>query len=249
MARRRHLKNAPIREALLDIRVVPASGASVESLASLQKRLATEYSESDEKRKGAFALKLDPKAQQIESTHIEAAQVGYVFSTKDRTRLVQASIDNFTQNLVGGYIDFETLAREARVNWEKYLEIYKPAAISRIALRYINDLPLPRNMEQFEDYLTAIPPIPPELPQTLSNFLYRFTMVNAPIGGYAIVNQIFQGQVDEAGVHVILDIDAVIEGQMDIAATDLWAKFAQLRQFKNDIFFGFITERLAERFE
>ena len=52
---------------------------------------------------------------------------------------------------------------------------------------------------------------------------------------------------DETGVTVIIDTDAAKLGRFD--DEDIWASLEQLREVKNRIFFGSITETAAQEFD
>lgn len=247
----RHLPNAPILEALLDIRVVPRPDAKFEELASLRAHYRDKYPTDATKKQAGIQFEIDATTPEVAAkvTRSEPQLTGIEFIGSDKRYRIQVALGEFTQNVLGKYADFESLLSEAIPSWEAYVEVMRPLSISRIALRYVNDLRLPRDMAKFEDYLAVMPSVPPKLPQTLSDFAFRMTLHKPEVGAKAIVNEVFQGVVEEKGVQVLLDIDAIQERQIDIDDRGLWDRFAALRQFKNDIFFEFVTERLLEKYQ
>ncbi len=250
MATQRHLRNAPLAEALLDIQVIPRDGLSISEFDRLDPALAGRYKRRGTKRQGGFEVQLDMKVDASESiAKSRSVPIGYLYADETGKRLLQASVGGFTQNILKPYPTFEVLIEEAKTNWAKYIEVAQPTAISRIALRYINDLRLPITDVHFEDFLTASPIVPAGLPQTVSDFATRVTIDNHDLGAKAIVNQLFQGVVDDQGVQVILDIDAISDRPLEARDPKLWDRVSQLRQFKNDIFFSFVTEKLLERYQ
>ena len=147
------------------------------------------------------------------------------------------------------YTSGDELLAESRKNWQHYVEIASPVNATRLALRYINRLRLPGDIVDFDDFLTVAPQIPKDLPQIFANFFGKVVIVNEKIDAFAGVSQTFTGEVDETGVEVVLDIDVFTEGAYEVAADSIWDKFVQLRQFKNEIFFGFVTDKLLEAYQ
>jgi uncharacterized protein (TIGR04255 family) len=249
MARHRHLSKAPLVEALLDIRVAPRMGLTFNDLEPLRAAYGREYAKVVETRTAGLHFEL-PTGVKLEAiARATAAPAGLMFFDATGKNRVQASLDEFTQNVLAPYADFESLLAKARANWGEYRRVTAPLSITRISLRYVNELRLPRSGEKIEEFLPVIPSIPATLPQGLSDFAFRMTIDNPKIRARAIVNQIFQGTVDESGVQVILDIDAIQERQIPVDDTKLWDSFAELRAFKNDIFFEFVSERLLEKYQ
>jgi len=246
----RHLRNAPIVEALLDIQVVPRADARFEDLVPLLDAYQPQYKKVADKRAAEFQVEINASLPEAEAkARSTSLPVGFMLASENGRSRVQVAINEFTQNVLGQYADFDSLVAEAKPNWEIFRGKFGPLSISRIALRYINDLRLPLEMAQFEDYLPVMPSIPAALPQGLSDFVFRMTIDNPAVDAKAVVNQMFQGEINEKGVRVILDIDAIIEKQIDTDDARLWDRFSDLRKFKNDIFFNFVTERLLERYE
>jgi uncharacterized protein (TIGR04255 family) len=235
-------------EALLDIRVVPRPDAKVEDLAALDAEFLADYPDRKEKRKASFELAINIKdgkvgPQAVASSHPQ----GFMYSDREQKNRVQVALDGFTQNVLAPYADFESLLTRARTNWTAFARAVKPRSISRIAVRYINKLHLPVT-ENIERNLLTFPVIPSAVPQLVSDFAIRMTLHKQSIAAHAIVNQVSQGNVDDEGLQVFLDIDAVIERQIDVDDPTIWDKFEALRAYKNDIFFSFVSPSLMEKY-
>ena len=72
-----------------------------------------------------------------------------------------------------GYGNWEDMSKVAKELWEIYLTVAKPQAVSRIAVRYINSLPIPLPIGDFSEYLNVPPVVPEGLPQTLASVASR----------------------------------------------------------------------------
>jgi uncharacterized protein (TIGR04255 family) len=121
--------------------------------------------------------------------------------------------------------------------------------VTRLALRYLNRIPLPSTLVDFAEVMVAPPSVPEALPQPVSGFLTRVTIhdVNADIAAH--VSQALEQGAPEAGSSLILDIDAYRMRDIEVHSEQIAATFEALRDFKNRIFFESLTEQTLREFE
>jgi uncharacterized protein (TIGR04255 family) len=249
MPRPRPLRNAPLVEALLDIRVEPAAGLDLSTLEKAADALGARYKRKGVRRHAGIEVHVD-QSQEAATAKVGTTREGFVMHDESGKRVVQILLGGFTQNVLKPYSNFENLVDEARRNWATYVDVARPQRIIRTALRYINDLRIPAAPEvRFEDYLPFVPKIPEGVAQTTSDFATRMTIHDDRIDAKVVVAQLFQGTVDEDGVQVILDIDAISEMEMSVDDSALWTNFDKLRKLKNDVFFSYTTDLLLERYQ
>jgi len=244
MATQAHLENAPIVEALVDIRVKLPSDVDISNLESMGELISNQYPKK--KKRMRFEGKIDFKDDKTPEHRDTLSWVdGYIYTSEDEKHIVQARLDGFTFSRLEPYQKWETLREEAQKLWSNYLKIASPEIITRVALRYINRLELPLPMGDFNEYLTSPPVIPQNLSQEISNFLTRVVIPEKPIESFAMVTQAFERVVNNK-VPIILDIDVFKKKEYDVSKKDAWEDIDKLRDFKNRIFFEFITERTKE---
>lgn len=242
----RKLSKAPVIEALLDIRVVPREGLTFGDLKPLESLVATDYPDREEKRAATFTFALkDAKAQA--NAEMSGEPVGTMHTDQEKRNRVQFDLSGFTQNVLAPYVDFETLVAKARPNWEAYVRTSQPRSIARMAVRYINQVRLPVQ-EPIESNLLTFPILPPAVPQLVSDFAFRITVHDSSRDAKAIITQASKGVVDAQGLQVILDIDAIMENQLAVDDSNLWARFDALRALKNDVFFSILSPQLLEKY-
>jgi len=245
MAKYRYLKNAPIVEALIDIRAKNPSSFQVKEFSSLRETLKADYPTVDERRslewKGTIAGK------QIAQTIEDKGLYGYFFKTSDGKSVVQFRGDGFTFSRLAPYTNWDTVLSEARRLWELYSSKALPEVITRIAIRYINKLDLPLPIHDFSDYLTAPPRIPDSLPQEVSQFLTRVVIHESDITANII--QALERSPTPEHVAIILDIDVFKLRETGFNENSVWSELVQLRILKNRIFFESITEEAARLYE
>ncbi len=239
------LKNAPIKEAVIDFRVRLSSGFDVKQFGSLYEQLKDEYPETQVQRKSEIKVELrkerivKPVSNQIS---------GYRYVSSDKKKIVQAKMDGLTFSRLHPYIKWVEFHEEAQRLWQLYKDITSPESITRVALRYINNLNIPMPIIDFGDYLEAPPKVPEKLPQGVSSFLTRIVIHEPYIGANAIVTQALEKIVTDVAP-VILDIDAFKLQPEGIEEDDAWEIIEKLRHFKNKIFFSSITESLKELYK
>jgi len=245
MARQRHLKKAPITEALIDLRVILPSDFDAQEFSKLSDQLSAKYPKKEPRKhiRSSFGMREGkPFTGPIEDKGIDA----YYYKSEDERNIVQFRSDGFTFNHLHPYTKWESVISEARNMWELYCSVAKPEQITRIAVRYINRLELPLPIE-FERYLTAPPKIPDSLPQELSGFLTRILISEDAITAN-IVQSLGRSTKTDHGV-IILDIDVFEVQASGFAEDNVWSKFEQLRKFKNRIFFKSITEETVRLYK
>ena len=242
------LRNAPITEALIDIRVKIQDDFNVERFQSLHDEIVTEY--PDKKKKLKWEGKLEIKEGGTPVSEGTKTVTGYLFKSTDGKQIFQARIAGFTFNRLKPYDKWETFRDEALRLWKLYRDIFSPEII-RVALRFINkiDIPIPsQTVLDFDDYLAAGPIVPKELPQGVSSFLTRVVIRDSDIDAMAIITQAFEQIIDPKFIPIILDIDVFKQKEI-ISEEEAWQALEKMRHLKNRIFFASITEKAKELFQ
>lgn len=233
-----HLARAPISEALLDIRAELPVDIGLTALATVQDLLRARYPHRRERHVQTVGLQL--KAGTQPELRSAGGPDGYLFESEDRRQVFQARLDGFTFNRMTPYESWQQLRDEALDLWQHYVAIARPAAITRIALRYLNRFLLPFGVS-FRNYLLTYPEVAAELPQGLAQFFVRLVIPpDALAGNTAIVTETTEPATGDR-LPLILDIDVYREVAMKPDDPALWGRFEDLRAVKNRIFFQSIT--------
>lgn len=241
MVASRHLANAPITEALIDIRVKLPLNVDLSTLSSVHASFASDYPNKHDRVK--TETQIDLKTKKADTTSIVD---GYLFTSSDGTQVVQNRLDGFTFSRLKPYESWDMLRVEAYRLWQIYRDSCHPELITRIALRYINRLEIPLPIQDFGEYLTAPPIVPKNLPQELSVFLTRNVIRENVNGFVTIISQSLESVSSSKIATIILDVDVFKEAQFNPEAMDAWEAIDQLREFKNKIFFESITKKTLE---
>ena len=240
--------NAPIVEALLDVRATFPAPIEPGRLESFQDAIRDRYPTT--MGRVAWESEIQVRQEAVQQAITRRGPEGFMFKAKDGRRTVQARQDGFTFNWLKPYDRWETFRDEAREHWERYRAMFGPEAVSRIALRYINRLELPVPFDDFREYVKTAPDIAPELPQGLNAFFMRLEIPDERRGLIAILTETIEPLVDEGKrLPFILDIDVIHGSAIHPDGSAMWDKFEELREFKNEIFFSSVTERAKELFQ
>lgn len=248
MARKRHLSNAPISEAVIDFRVKLPLKFDLERFSSLEEVLGPAY--PNKETKWEYAGEVQFVKGQLQQAIQHANLTGYIYRSGDGKDVAQFRRDGFTFSRLRPYSEWETVLTEAKRLWRLYADRASPEmVITRLAVRYINELNIPLPIHDFADYLTAPPTIPENLPQAVRHFMTRVVICDEASDIQANIIQALQkGKKPEEAI-IILDIDVYKEQETGFEESTIWPTFEQLRQLKNDIFFDSITEDTARLFE
>ena len=244
MTTSRHYQNAPIIEALIDIRAQLPVESHLEMLQEVFAKVKQEYPKKVTRDYVQGHLSLG------DEVGISAKQtpMGFVCYSKDGTQVFQARLDGFTFSRLKPYENWFQLRDEAKRLWDIYSSVMKPVRINRVALRYINQIDIPLPMKDFKDYLRTTPEISPDLPQGLSGFFMQLQIPQDDFGGLLMLTQTIVPPRNPSVVSVILDID-VFKTDADLSLeSDVWSLLEVLRSRKNDFFEGCITNQCRALF-
>jgi uncharacterized protein (TIGR04255 family) len=238
------LNNAPIVEAVIDIRVFREPVVSPDTFAGLNPSIGEKYSavqpiHSFEARFGIESGKISDSAQR-------RSDFGWRYQAG--TEVAQFRVDGFTFSKLEPYTTWEDVFGEAFRLWEVYLRLAKPAQLSRIAVRYINRMRV-SGSRSISEFLEAPPTLPEPIPPVMKDFLTRVHVADEARNSAAVIVQALEPQFDPNVMSLLLDIDAYHELSVDPTDPELPALFQQLRELKNEIFYASITERSAEMYQ
>jgi uncharacterized protein (TIGR04255 family) len=251
MAKIRPLARAPVIEALIDLRTQAPEGMSVEKLEKTLEAQSFGYHKKGPIVRGNFGVMINtdasPSAPQM---HGNSVIVGVRTHSSNDKYVAQFTIDGFTLSRLAPYESWEALVQETKRVWSIYTTCVAPVRITRVATRYINNLQLPiKPGDRFERYLTGLPNMPSDYPQTISSFFQRFVVYDEQCGATAILTQALEQITEATPLPVILDIDVFRETKFPVDSPDVWQYLAELRDLKNRCFFGALTEEAVELYQ
>jgi len=243
------LPNAPIAEAVLDIKAIVPDGVDLKTFEEFHDKIKNRFAERKTRRLVKVMFELSDKGSVPASTAPENGPDGYLFRSPKENKIVQTRLDGFTFNKLRPYENWDVFRSEAHKLWELFCKITKTSRVEKIALRYINRIEIPMPLGDFGEYILTNPQIAPGLPQALSHFLMRMEIPNDEIQAIAIITQTMERPTKLQKLPLIFDIDVQKTANYAGNMSKMWDDFDKLRHFKNDIFFTSITEKTVELFK
>jgi len=241
-------QNAPITEALLDIRVQSPEDITLQTLETFNDSIKERFSDKQLKVSYHAEIKFSPKGGDSEISSPSGRPEGYLFRSASENKIVQARLDGFTFNKLKPYENWEKLRTEALNLWGLYLKLARPIKITRIALRYINRIEIPLPIKEFKDYILTLPDSPSDLPLEVNHFFMSINCVNDIIQAKAVINETIEAITADNKLPLIFDIDVYRTTNYEGNSEEIWEEFEKLRAFKNEIFFKSITKKTQELF-
>ncbi len=242
----RTLKNPPITEGLIDLRV-DVCQFSRERLHGIAKSVKTDYPHRQEHRQFQARFAAGPNVAP-EAQAQDLGLHGGRFSSKDRLQVVQFRSDGFTLNRLAPYTGWDVVFPEAMKLWHLFVDVFEPETVKRVAVRYINHIPVTGPRVELRDYLLAPIPIPTELDHDLTSFLTSVVIKDPDSPSFVKITQSLEPHPGPD--HVLLfDIEASQHGEWSPGDSGIENALAELRRLKNKVFFSSLTEALVGTFE
>lgn len=246
MQTRKHYKRAPVTEAIIDIRVTLPEGFTVEKLRDIYPFVSNSLPTIEPFYKGIEAFSYKPgSAFEVNTSE---KQIGFWFRSEDNLQTFQASLEGFTFNRLAPYESWEKFSSDARTYWEIYKKICEPVQVTRVAVRYVNQLNIPaKQLIELKDYLKTAPEVSSALPQSaIQAFYMQLQIPQNDLHCMLVVTEAIAPPVNPEVVSVILDFDLFRQQIWADSDREIWDFLEQLHQRKNEVFEASITDKTRE---
>src|SRR6266446_7839039 len=170
---KQYYSKAPIKEAIIDLRVRPAKETDLALLEKFGPEERQRYPLRTDLKIAEGQMEIGERFSSSTSMH----QIGFMFHSADGKQIFQPQLAGFRFTRLAPYESWEPFRDEARRLWNLYRQLTKPQAVDRMALRYINRLDLPNPIPELKVFLRTGPEISPDLPQMMDGY---FMQLNIP---------------------------------------------------------------------
>lgn len=239
MAKYPHLSKAPIREAIIDIKVKFPKKVTLRQLEEFGEIISAEYPDRSERRFAAVTFG--------KKTEVQQDVTGYLFRSKGNQQIVQARFDGFTFSRLRPYETWDKFRDEGSRLWKIFTKHFRPSTTERVATRFINEFSIqaPLNLS---DYLTASPVNLKTMPPNFESFFTRIVFPNPDIPSITIITQAINKIKPDGPASILLDIDVFYVKSYSVRSPKPWEFIDKFREQKNSIFFESITQNAVELF-
>jgi len=233
--------NAPITEAILDIRIRPTVEPTLEKLTDMKVGEESRYPAT----RKPIMFQFQVSDIQSEPKHSSTStQVGQTFVSDDGLNVFIARRDGLSVHRLKPYTHWQQFREEGKRLWEKYRNLNPPQAIEMLLVRNINKIGVTSG-EELQSLLKVFPAIPPELPQAFANFALTVDLLSKN-GTRLVINSGIIPPIGSDTMALLLDITAYkqppLSGPLD--ENGIWATLDELRDEKDRAFEACITERV-----
>jgi len=240
-----HLNNAPIHEAVLELRGDIVWTWDKTKLTEALKLRLPDYPLQRllQKFEGEVMFKVDPKGSSSPGvpSHPVLEFNGIRVDSADKLHIAQFRRDAFAFSRLRPYANFTQLIGEASRVWTIYEELMKPTQIHRVGMRFINQIPL--KSPEFE-ILLRNPPRPPEALGDAPFVAFTHQDSFAVNGKYTVkVVCTIQPKV------LLVDIDVATMGSFRSSTRDAFVLCDEMRALKNKVFFSVLSDEAIEEFK
>lgn len=244
------LSNPPIIEALVDVRVRPRAGLLVAELEAAGTAVGDKFPVLERQHAMEFRLDL-PLGRQPQSSSSELGVQGIRVHTVDRSRLIQFRRDGFTLNWLKPYAGWTALKALALEGWNSYLKFVAPEEIARVGVRYINRTSVPSHCATTQWLFRNPANLLDGLGPTPESIYQRYSMAASPDDDKrALVQFSLEPNPEGGGSLFTLDLDVFhADGLSSTDERALSDALESLRPFKNDLFFGILSDDFLEPFK
>ncbi|HZS60761.1 MAG TPA: TIGR04255 family protein [Gemmatimonadaceae bacterium] len=243
MAEYPHLRNAPITEAIVDVRTMVLPDFNAEQFAQLVPILAKDFPLVERMHGETFST---PHGPPSDAKRMERS--GYLFRSADRLTIAQFRRDGFTLNRLHPYLSWRELRPIAVALWARYRQIVGPLICARIGLRYVNLIDVVVPNARLEDYFLVYPTVPRDKQRHLTEFFSRSTVLDPETGLMAAITMASQPSASPNVGLILLDIDTYRQAAAGFSEEVVAPTLDALRIFKNDLFFNSITPKTVDRY-
>lgn len=249
MATPRPLARPPVREAIIEVRTEPVA---LERVTALREAIAGGYPNATPFRLASTALRL-PEERRGAGVDAASNQTGWRCESADGAEVALIRTDGLSFGRLSAYPGWDPFVDRCLSVWGRFVDVVRPVEVRSVSARYVNDLRLPVGAPfEFERFLTAVPRPPAGLSPALTDFLVQMTLPGGAEGLQVEVTLATDASVrHDTTLPVILDIDASWERTLVVderAPARLQEALATLRDLKNRVFFGMLTDQLLDAY-
>jgi uncharacterized protein (TIGR04255 family) len=235
--RQQYYLQAPIIEAAIDIRVIPAKDMNFSKLElAAREKFPQEYPLISRQFQNEFILKSGENPQVNPVT----SHAGLRFTSENNKQILQIKEDGFTFSRLAPYENWEKFREEARRLWMIYQKATLPQHITRVAIRFINRFDFPGVAIELSDYLKVLPHVPESY--LIKGFSMQAILGQEDINSTLIITQALIPPTKPETVSILLDFDLFNE-ELRSCEDNFWFFLDQLRIRKNKFFESSITDK------
>jgi len=244
------LSNAPIQEAILDVRTTNNDSFSPEVIKERLPLDVPEFNRIEERIEGKVKLHLE-KGKQLSAEKPNAETAALIFRNTENTEAIQLRRNGFGFSRLKPYENWGNFYSGFVENWNKCERFVLGKEINRIGVRYINALPISSGQIDLSDLFLLRPEYPDNLGGAANNIFLKLSFQEKGANGQHINSNLIlrSGNTMDGNPTFILDIDVSAICNCHPLDKDFEKFTLELRTIKNRIFKNSLTPQYYDTFK
>lgn len=237
------LKQAPVMVAIIEIRYDSPNEIDMAFIKKSDSTIRKEFPNRRENLSGNINM---PTPIIGEGTvRFTSKHEGFTYTTNDKERTIDIGKNRIGYTFHGEYNSWDSFKNDAIYYFDLFSFLLNTVKISRISIRFINDIKLKEINDPTEYFNTFISAKEDSIEYPVDSFSFRYSMAIDKKTKVNVAHSL-EEKIDKNDIHdYILDID-VLSFVENFNLTDLSQKLDELRNIKNDIFFKTLTKKMQD---
>jgi len=171
------------------------------------------------------------------------------FIAADGKTLIQLGENLLVVNQLPPYYGWEKFEPKIIEAFELYMQLWKPKAVARAAVHYINKVDIPEAEVNLEDYFHLLPGIPDFPRSPVTNVTLAYEVKGAMEGDIVAVTMRQPPSASPDGVSFLFQWDYVATQGISFAKTDVQGWLKGAHDYQSKMFLSTFTEKCLQMFD
>jgi uncharacterized protein (TIGR04255 family) len=171
------------------------------------------------------------------------------FLSEDGEALLQVGPNIVSVHRLQPYVSWENFLPAIKLGLSSYLELAEPKGVVRIELRYINQIVIPNERVELEDYFEFYPHVGPNLPQDYGAFVAGIQLAEPDIESALQLQLTSAASQQKGNLAFILDIGCSRQNNIEMSDAFLLEWLEAAHTLIETTFEGTLTESSRALFE
>ncbi|MEI1374550.1 TIGR04255 family protein [Nostoc sp. UHCC 0926] len=247
---RRQYRNPPIAEAVCEFRFAPGQAWNLTVPGLFYEKIRDLYTGEPQQQN---LIVTEFKSGQIPANPDLTVTQGVtklLFPSADATKLVGVGPDTLSIHSLRPYEGWDEFSHRIDQAFQFYLEVAKPVGVTRIAIRYINQIAISVDEAvELSEYFSVYPQLPDGVPSKISGFVTRTESIYEDIP-IRLAITLSDAGAPSGEVVFILDLEVSQTWiEKSLSLKEVLSNLHELKSREGQVFESLITDRTRELFD
>lgn len=234
--------NPPIKEAILSVKFKDEL-----SIELIEKFCQTQFiNDNYPASRKSVIRQINAGVQGHQEFSVKDLQDGFVLESKAKgERLIQARKAELSYHKIGKYDNWESLIEEFKVICSELITAVGVDILAKeFSVRYINQIPVQEG--DLKEYFKLVPMEVDGLPKQVSSMFLQLALPFGDLNG--IITETIANSKNDGKQNFIIDLKVINTSVYLLGTQDTWEIFERMRNYKNQLFFSIVTDKIKPLF-